>query len=44
MLVECTRSTLLTPKQTIDGDTWLVPSPAFTNVDDNTDYYFLKVQ
>jgi len=43
VLVECTGSTLSTPKQTVDGDTWLVPSPAFPNVGNNTDYYFVKV-
>ena len=47
MLLECTGSAFLTPKQTIDVDRWLVPSPvfpvAFPNVDDDTNYYFVKV-
>ena len=47
MLVECKGSTLLTPKQTADGDPWLVPFPlfpvAFPNVDNNTNYYFVNV-
>jgi hypothetical protein len=47
MLVECKGSVLLTPKQTIDGDRSLVPSPAFLvafpNVDNNANCYFVKV-